>query len=217
MQKSSPDWNSAKQLYRAGQLSIRMIAAQVDVSEGAIRKRAKKEGWQRDLKEKVRQAVRNALVRGESAGPTRAREMRAENEIVEQAAASAVEVVREHRHDLRRLQGLMLKLYGHLESAVDNRDELIETAEQQATEGDPRSAQRRLAEFKRAISLPGHITALRELSMTVKAFQQLERAAWSLDDAPPPEKTYEQRLRELVDGSPVVYKDQQRQHWQSGN
>jgi hypothetical protein len=41
------DWNAAKSLYLQGDLSNRAIAERCGVSEGAIRKRAKVEGWTR--------------------------------------------------------------------------------------------------------------------------------------------------------------------------
>jgi predicted DNA-binding protein YlxM (UPF0122 family) len=48
------DWEAIEREYRAGQLSVREIARQYAVSEGAIRKRAKAEGWERALADVVR-------------------------------------------------------------------------------------------------------------------------------------------------------------------
>ncbi len=41
------DWARAERLYREGELSIREIARREGVSEGAVRKRAKAQGWER--------------------------------------------------------------------------------------------------------------------------------------------------------------------------
>jgi uncharacterized protein YjcR len=42
------DWARAELLYRQGDFSIREIARREGVSEGAVRKRAKARGWQRE-------------------------------------------------------------------------------------------------------------------------------------------------------------------------
>ena len=46
-------------------LSIREIAKQQGITEGAIRKKAKREGWTKDLSARVQETVRADLVRGE--------------------------------------------------------------------------------------------------------------------------------------------------------
>lgn len=43
-----PDWEAIESAYRAGDLSLREIAAQNGISEGSIRKRAKKNEWVRN-------------------------------------------------------------------------------------------------------------------------------------------------------------------------
>jgi transposase-like protein len=48
------DWARAEHLYRQGEISIREIARREGVSEGAVRKRAKAQGWQRDSATPVR-------------------------------------------------------------------------------------------------------------------------------------------------------------------
>jgi hypothetical protein len=44
---TSPDWEAIEEAYRAGTGSLREIAGGHDVTEGAIRARAKKGGWAR--------------------------------------------------------------------------------------------------------------------------------------------------------------------------
>ena len=45
---SAPDWTRIEALYRGGDLSVREIAARQGISEGAIRKRAKRDAWHRE-------------------------------------------------------------------------------------------------------------------------------------------------------------------------
>jgi hypothetical protein len=65
-ERKSVDWEAIEREYRAGQLSVREIARRSGVTEGAVRKHAKDGGWTRALAEKVREAVRERLVRGDS-------------------------------------------------------------------------------------------------------------------------------------------------------
>jgi hypothetical protein len=57
------DWTAVHREYRANQLSVLEIARRYALTEGAIRKRAKRDGWQRDLGSEVRQEIRVRLTR----------------------------------------------------------------------------------------------------------------------------------------------------------
>lgn len=46
---TAPNWIEIERLYRAGQLSVRTIAASQGITHGAINKRAKRDGWGRDI------------------------------------------------------------------------------------------------------------------------------------------------------------------------
>lgn len=55
---ATPDWESIESAYRAEVLVLRDIGEQYGVTEGAIRKRAKKFGWVRKAGTQVRKPVR---------------------------------------------------------------------------------------------------------------------------------------------------------------
>lgn len=55
---ATPDWEAIESAYRAGSLSVRAIGEKHGVNHATILKRANKEGWQRDLTEKVRAATK---------------------------------------------------------------------------------------------------------------------------------------------------------------
>lgn len=90
------DWEAIEREYRAGQLSVREIGRRYSVTDGAIRQRAKREKWPRDLSDQVREEVRSELLRSE---------LRSESsrEAVRTAAARGVEIVRQHRAMLGKL------------------------------------------------------------------------------------------------------------------
>jgi hypothetical protein len=60
--RAAVDWEAIETLYRCGVLSIREIAKTHGLSDGAVRKRAKRDGWDRDLAAKVNTKVRSELV-----------------------------------------------------------------------------------------------------------------------------------------------------------
>lgn len=100
------DWEAVEREYRAGVVSVREIARKFEVSDTAIHKRAKAEGWERALASKVREAVREKLVRSDSlqAGlqPGRATDA----EIVDASASLITGIITSHRRDLTQLHGL---------------------------------------------------------------------------------------------------------------
>ena len=91
------DWECVEREYRAGKLSIRKIARQCGCDEKHIRRKAKAEGWHRDLSEKINEAVRNKLVRSD----VRSSEA-SEREVVDFAADRSVAALRDHHKILKR-------------------------------------------------------------------------------------------------------------------
>lgn len=93
------DWDSIEPLYRSGSMSNCDICRQYEadhthsqtwkktVTETAIRKRAKEKGWQKDIAEKVKNKVREDLVRGEVRGSNLSDE-----EVIEQASKEPVQI-----------------------------------------------------------------------------------------------------------------------------
>lgn len=65
----APDWERIELDYRAGIKPLRQIASENGISEGAIRKRAKRDDWSRDLSVKIQtkaeELVRKDAVRSE--------------------------------------------------------------------------------------------------------------------------------------------------------
>lgn len=58
MSKPAIDWEAVEREYRAGQLSNRMIAEKHGISDTAIRKRAKRDGWERERAARQQEPVR---------------------------------------------------------------------------------------------------------------------------------------------------------------
>ncbi len=114
--RHAPDWEAIEREYRAGALSLRTIAAMYGVTEGAVRKRALKLGWERALAEKVRKQVSEKLARLD--GTQNGTRPQRDAEIVEAASLRGLEVVTSHRRDLAQLHALKrtiaMRLAAHL-------------------------------------------------------------------------------------------------------
>jgi hypothetical protein len=180
--KPGTDWEAVERDYRADQISLRAIGAKHGVSDTAIRKRAKAEGWKRVLGAKVREAVREELVRADgSQEGSQAERVRTDREIVEESAKVGVEIVRQHRGHLARLTRIAGGLADELEAMSVHRHE-IEALIEAETEGE-KDPKRRAALMK-VVSLHDRSQTARELSQTLKNLIPLERQAFNLDEQP---------------------------------
>lgn len=174
------DWDAIERPYRAGVLSIREIARNHDLSEKAIRKHALEYGWERDLTEKVQQKVRNDLVRKQ----VRTADPVTEREIVEQAAAVQVHVVREHQTLGSRGMRTVLMLSERLDEAIARSDEITDEISGIA-DGEKRKR------MLRAVSLGQLITLAANLGSAARTWIAIERQAFNIpdDETPPPPPT----------------------------
>jgi len=102
--RSTPDWELIEREYRAGQLSIAEVARLGGVSKSYVIKRAKQDGWTRNLADRVRQVVTARV---------------SARETVELAAERGVQIIREHRTLIGRGRGQVLKLFDALDAATD--------------------------------------------------------------------------------------------------
>lgn len=104
-----PDWEGIERAYRAGQLSVRTIGEKFGISHAAISKRAKKEGWQRDLTDQVRAAVKSKVTKAVTTNGYQSCAV-TDAEIIEEASEAGAAVVLAHRSDLAQWRGIANKL-----------------------------------------------------------------------------------------------------------
>lgn len=169
------DWEAVERAYRAGVLSLREIGKIHEVSEGMIRKKAKASGWERDLSERVNEKVRTELVRNS----VRTNNPQTEREIVEEAAATVVHVVRSHRTAITKGKQVVDVMMQQLMDDVVGRDDLEEEIE--VMTADDKSGERR-AKLMRAVSLGNHSTIAVNLANAAKTWMSLERQSFNIQD-----------------------------------
>ena len=182
-EKKVIDWEKIELDYRSGVKSLREIASEQGVSDTAIRKRAKRDDWVRDLSAKIK-AKADDLVRKEQVRS----EVRTQNTISEKetidANANLVASVRlSQRKDIQRSRSIAMSLFDELEHQVgiENVENLEKLGELLRSDDDKgRDALNDL--YMKIISMPGRVKSMKDLSDTLKTLIALERQAFGLDD-----------------------------------
>lgn len=189
-EKQQADWERIESEYRAGILSLREIAARQGITEGAIRKKAKRLGWPRDLQRKIQQRAtdlderQQALLAREKEGkplPATLADLR-EAEIIEVAARNVAVVRMKHREDIDRLRQLARALVIELQLMTGERQMLSDLAHKLAADKVISGDQVRALE--KALSATGRSTLLQRLAETTKTIVALEREAYGMDAIP---------------------------------
>lgn len=196
------DWEQVEREYRAGSLSIRAIAARHAISEGAIRARAKKEGWAREYSSQVRRRTRDSLAEhaAEQSGAPKAAKGRYDaSTVIESAAEEAKTVVLNHRKDIKHARFIVKMLREELEFETITREKLEELIAADIDDTPEKERKKRTALLNRVISLPQRASALRDLSTSLDRLIKLERQAYSMDEKEDDEHTYEEILKSLHD------------------
>ncbi|QPT33492.1 hypothetical protein I6G31_15650 [Proteus penneri] len=191
-----PDWEAIESAYRAGVMSIREIASQYEITHQAISKRAKKEGWERDLKAKVKARAENLVAKREVASLVATEKAISERQLIEANAEVIANVRMEHRGDIRRARELTNNLFDELSAECADVPALRRLGELMFSPDD--NGRDKLNEiYHSIISLPERVKSAKALSETLKNLVGLERQAYGLDDVQP-NKTASQ-LSDLMD------------------
>ena len=182
--KPAPDWEKIEADYRAGILSLREIAeAHPGTNHVAIARKAKREGWSRDLSAKIR-AKADALVteRTVTADVTAERRV-SERDIIDANAQAIVSVRLSHRRDIQRSRSITMRLLEELElqSGRENA-ELLEHLGELMRREDDRGQDKLNDLYQKIISLPGRAKTMKDLGESLRVLVTLERQAFGLDD-----------------------------------
>ncbi|EHE2154993.1 hypothetical protein KG918_004462 [Salmonella enterica] len=185
---AKPDWEAIETVYRAGVMSLREIASHHGISEGAIRKRAKRDDWSRDLNARIQQKA-DDLVRKQEVRKT----VRTETELTEcvliEATAEVIASVRmEHRSDIRRARELTNTLFDELGAQCADVGALEQLGDIMF-DPDDKGRDRLNETYQKVIRLPSRVKSLKDLSDSLKTLIGLEREAWSIGAVSEPEKT----------------------------
>ncbi|WP_312059561.1 hypothetical protein [Pantoea septica] len=182
---ATPDWETIESAYRAGLLSLREIASQHGISEGAIRKRAKRDDWTRDLEAKIKSRADDLVRKHEVRRQVRKEGELSERVLIEATAETIARVRMEHRGDITRARRLANMLFDELEietAAIADFEKLGELMRNPDDKG-----QDKLNEiYQKVISMPSRVKSVKELVESLKNLVGLERQAYNIDDGKEP-------------------------------
>ncbi len=179
--KPTPDWERIELDYRAGVRSLREIAAEHGISEGAIRKRAKRDGWVRDLSVKIAakadDLVRKEVVRNE----VRAESLATEREVIDANAHAIMRVKLAHRTDIQRTRTVVMMMMAELEASctAETVDLLVSLGELLRNE-DEHGRDKLNDLYKAIVSLPGRAKTMKDLASSLATLIDKEREAYSI-------------------------------------
>lgn len=185
-EKKAVDWEAVEIDFRSGIKTLRQIGEEQGVSHVAIKKRADKEGWVRDLAAKIR-AKADALVTKDAVTSEVTKEKKVtENEAIEANAELQARIRREQRKDISRGRKLVMSLLDELEEQTDNIG-LYKQLGELLFAPDDKGADKLNELYHKVISLGGRTSTMKSLAESLKTLVALEREAFGIDDKRAPE------------------------------
>lgn len=182
--KPQPDWKAIELDYRAGIKTLREIADAHGITHGAINKRAKRDGWTRDLQAKIH-AKADELVSKQVVSKTVSKEQRIlERDFVEACADEIAAVRLTHKRGIARAWRIVDMLMQELEHQTDNID-LYEQLGELMYSPDDKGVDKLNEVYRKAMSLPSRSSTVKTLLEALKTAIGLEREALGITDRTP--------------------------------
>lgn len=176
------DWEAVELQYRAGIRSLKDIGTEFGVSDAGIIKRAKRDGWERDLRAKIQARaeakVSASLVSAEVSAQTKIREQA----VVEANAQAVADVRLAHRKDIGRARALTNTLLDELAKQTDPETLVLlnELGELLRSEDD-NGQDRRNDLYMKVISLSERSKTMKTLAESMQKLVDMERTAFGMD------------------------------------
>lgn len=183
--KAAVDWERIELDYRAGIKTLRQIADEHGITHGAINKRAKRDGWERDLSEKIN-ARADALVSKALVSATVSKETKiAERQVVDANAHAVADIRLAHRSDIRRARTLTNALLSELEQQTDPGTlELLGQLGELLRSEDDNGQDKRNDLYVKVISLSERSKTMKTLAESLRVMVDMERTAFGMDREP---------------------------------
>lgn len=175
------DWEAIQNDYRAGVLSTREIGAAHGVSHTAINKRAKAEGWDRDLTAKIRAKADALVAKREVSKEVSSERAATEQQVIEANAERIAQVKSAHRASSTRLLNLGMTLLAELEQQSADPSLLAELGELMR-KPDDKGADKLNDLYQKIISTPSRVDSAKKVAETLRHAMGLERESYGLTD-----------------------------------
>lgn len=173
------DWEAVEFQYRAGIRSLKEIGKEFGVSDAGIIKRAKRDGWTRDLKAKIQAKAESKVSAALVSEEVSANRRLTEQAIIEVNAQAVANVRMAHRADIARMRALVLTMLGEIEHETAYVD-LYEDLGEALRSEDDKGQDKRNDIYKRVISSASRIDSMKKLAETLKVLITMEREAFGI-------------------------------------
>ncbi|MDD2978137.1 hypothetical protein [Aquabacterium sp.] len=181
--KPAPDWEKIEADYRAGIKTLRQIAGEHGVSHVAINKRAKRDGWSRDLSAKIAAKADELVTKGAVTSAVTTESRISEREIIDANAQAIVSVRLSHRRDIQRSRRIAMALLEELEQQAGGEQvAMLEQLGELLRSEDDKGQDKLNDLYRKIISLPGRAKTMKDLGESLRVLVTLERQAFGLDD-----------------------------------
>lgn len=157
VERKQVDWEGVERDYSAGLLTLREIGEKYGISHTAIRKKAEKEDWSKDLSAKIAKEAEKKVSKLQVSNDVSKKA--SEKEIIEINAQALVNVKLKHRTSINRVNNLVDTLFEEIEE---------------------------LSTHKNADNLPIRVDMTKKLMDTLRISIDKERQAFGITDAPTP-------------------------------
>ena len=180
--RKAVDWEAVERDYRAGLKGLREIGDEYGVSHTAVRKRAAREGWDRDLSAKIKAKAEALVSRAAVSTEVSAETKETESAIVEANATAIMRVRLEHRKDIARARAMANRLLEELETTTADPGLYAQVQGLVAlTEGmSKKDADKLAGAVQKVLELPNRTATMKMLADTMTKLIGLEREAYSL-------------------------------------
>lgn len=175
--KRRTDWDAVERDYRTGKYTLRELEAKHGPSYAEISRRARKQGWTKDLREVIKQATDAAVLR-ESV--TEAQKDVTETILV--AAELNKQVILKHRGDIARTNSLAMEMLQELSLTTHKQEEIEELFEKLTGELDGAALSAAQQQFRDFMKVHNRVGSVHKLADTLAKLQTLERKAFGIAD-----------------------------------
>lgn len=200
MEKPEVDWERIESEFRAGIRSLREIAADhPGTNHVAIARKAKKNGWTRDLSEKIRKEA-EARVTRQAVTDDVTVDRPSDREVIAANAQAIVNVKLSHRKSIARQRTLVENLTAELEAQTADTELFAQLGELMRSE-DSKGVDRLNDLYKKIIAFPQRIDSMKKLAETLKHLIYLEREAFDITPAPTPTDNALSSIAKAIQGN----------------
>ena len=183
MPKPVIDWERIEVDYRAGIKTLRDIAEEHKITHGAINKRAKRDGWVRDLTAKI-QAKAAELVSRSAVSKEVSKTMRIlESEIITANAVNNATIDISHRVGSTFSREVVDSLMQELKDQIADREEYANLGEM-LRNPDAYGNDKLNDIYMKTISFNGRVDSVKKLTDAQKVIIELERRVYKIDTDP---------------------------------